>query len=210
MRSKKSLSEPIARALDILSGNINVSIPGRVEAYDAAKQRASVKPLIKRKYIDGEVEGMPVIDGVPVVFPRSGGAAVTMPVHEGDGVLLIFADRSIDRWLVQGGEVEPDDRRKHDLSDCIAVPGLVAFPDADGHDDDGVVVGYKGGARAKFHESGQVAIGTDAEELLALVSELLEALVNTTTATAIGMQPLTEAGTFAILKERLDGIKGAL
>ena len=189
---------------------INCCLPGRIESYDASTQKASVKPLLRRLDRDGTEQSRPIITNVPVVWPRAGGAAMTMPVERGDGVMVLFSDRSLDRWLSRGGEVTPDDRRVHDYSDAIAVPGLVPFADAEGHDDGGLVVGYPDGARAKLSDDGKVAIGNDAEELLALFGELLEALISATTATAIGSQPLSEVPTFEQIRQRLDEIKGSL
>lgn len=105
-----------------------VSIPARVERYDSAKQLVDVKPLLKESYRaeNGEeiIESLPVITNVPVVFPGAGGFRLTFPVAVGDTVLLVFADRSIDSWLDQGGEASPLDERRHHLKDAIAIPGL--------------------------------------------------------------------------------------
>jgi hypothetical protein len=206
----KSLSEPLLNAIQSAAVDMRVALPASVESYDSTQQRASVKPLLARRYADGEEAELPVIAGVPVVWPRAGGAAITMPVQRGDGVLLVFSDRSLDGWLVQGGTVTPDDPRTHALSDAIAIPGLVSFKDATGHDDDGVVIGYKDGARAKFGDDGTVAVGTSGEEVLALVSELLQGLIDSYTATSIGNQPLSEVPTFTDIKSRLDAITGTL
>ncbi|TQE99505.1 MAG: phage baseplate protein [Spiribacter salinus] len=119
--------EPLQRAVDTLSSQLRVALPAQVESYDPGTQRASVKPLINRNYADGAVAEMPVIAGVPVVWPRGSGASLTMPLNRGDGVLLVFSDRSMDEWLGSGGAATPSDRRKHDLSDAIAVPGLYSF-----------------------------------------------------------------------------------
>lgn len=129
---KRKLSEPIRNALRDFSSRTHVCLPARVEKYDHTQQRVEVKPLLRRAYADGEVEGMPVVVNVPLIWPRSGGAQMTFPVKKGDTVMIVMADRSLDRWLSQGGEVTPDDRRQHDLSDAIAVPGLVPFADFSG------------------------------------------------------------------------------
>jgi len=129
---RHKLSEPIRNALRDFSSRTHVCLPARVEKYDHTQQRVEVKPLLRRAYADGVVEPMPVVVNVPLIWPRSGGAQMTFPVKKGDTVMIVMADRSIDRWLSQGGEVTPDDRRQHDLSDAIAVPGLIPFADFDG------------------------------------------------------------------------------
>lgn len=104
--------------------NIHTASPGVILSYDG--HLASVKPLNKFKVPDGRTIDMPVIVGVPVIFPSGSGgnASVTFPIAVGDGCLLVFAENAIDDWL-KGGESE--DYRKHDLTDAIAIPGLYNF-----------------------------------------------------------------------------------
>jgi len=159
---RHSLSEPIRRALRQQAAALHVSLPARIEQYDHAEQRANVLPLIKREYADGLIESIPVVSDVPVVWPRSGGAQMTMPVKRGDTVLLVFADRSIDNWLAQGGEIEPDDRRQHDISDAVAIPGLVSFADWGGdpepsENNDDVLLRYAG-SKVRIKPNGDVEV----------------------------------------------------
>jgi len=161
---RHSLSEPIRRALRKAASEMHVALPARVERYDHTAQRAEVLPLLRRQYADGDVESMPVLPDVPVVWPRSGGAQMTMPVNKGDTVLLVFSDRSIDRWLAQGGEVAPDDPRQHDVSDAVAIPGLVPFADFGGRveaseNNEDVLVRYAG---IKFRLQGDGTVDLDA------------------------------------------------
>lgn len=159
----RKLTEPLRLALDTLSSELHSCLPARVEKYDHTTQRAEVKPLLRRRYADGEVQEMPVIAGVPVVWPRSGGASLTMPVRRGDGVILVFADRSLDKWLALGGEVTPDDRRRHHLSDAIAVPGLVSFADfgdvQPSENNDDVLMRYDG-SQVRLKPGGAVEVET--------------------------------------------------
>ncbi len=159
-----SLSEPLLRAIERAMIEMRVSLPARVEKYDETKQRADVKPLLNRRYADGEEAELPVIAGVPVVWPRAGGAAMTMPVAKGDGVLLVFADRSIDRWLANGGQVTPDDPRTHDLSDAVAIPGLAPFADlgkAGPTPDSSAVVIWHGSTQMRLYDNGSVEVDGD-------------------------------------------------
>lgn len=87
---------------------------------------------------------------------------MTFPVKKGDTVMIVMADRSLDRWLSQGGEVTPDDRRQHDLSDAIAVPGLVPFADFGGQvesseNNDDVLIRYAG-SKVRIKPNGDVEV----------------------------------------------------
>lgn len=117
------LKVSVQRALS----EMHTCLPGKIESFDHKTQKASVLPLIKKKYRDGKAESMPVIQNVPVVFPRCSKGSFTFPLEAGDGVLLVFSERSMERFLAQGGEQEPGDTRKFDLTDAIAIPGLFPF-----------------------------------------------------------------------------------
>lgn len=106
--------------------NIHTASPGKIISYDPGTGLASVQPSLKFKVPDGRELDMPVIIGVPVIFPSGSGgnASVSFPIQAGDGCLIVFAERSIDDW-VKGGD--SDDPRKHDLTDAIAIPGLYTF-----------------------------------------------------------------------------------
>lgn len=125
------LTNLLGASVDGRMADVHVAIPGRVETYDAALQKASVQPLVMRAH-EGEDGGrvaqkLPVIPEVPVLFPGGGGFSVTFPVQRGDVVLLVFSEASLDKFLVRDGIVDPQDDRRHNISDAIAIPGLRNF-----------------------------------------------------------------------------------
>lgn len=122
-----ALSELFMKSQQMASRSINICLPGRILSYDAGSQKASIQPVLGRKLRDGREEKLPVLSDVPVVWPRSGGAHITLPVSAGDGCLVIFCDRSLDEFKSEGGEVFPDDPRAHDLSDAVAIMGFGPF-----------------------------------------------------------------------------------
>jgi hypothetical protein len=204
-----TLPELIKQAVENRVSQVHTSIPGRVESYDASKRKASIKPLVKRRYRDGRVDDMPVVVNVPVVFPEGGGARITFPVSRGDTGLLVFAERSIDVWLSRGGDVDPNDFRKHDISDGVFIPGLHPFNSAPSADASSVVIEF-GGAKIKIQPDEKLAIGTSAAELLDLFEQTLTGLEQATVSTALGPQPLINAATFTAIKTLLAQIKGTL
>jgi len=115
----------------------NTAIPGIVKSFNATRQTVSAQPAIKmRTNIDG-VEGYvepPILVEVPIVYPRAGGYALTLPIAVGDSCLLLFSQRAIDNWLDRGGVQPPEEgaigSRHHDLTDAIAVFGPFPTPQA--------------------------------------------------------------------------------
>lgn len=118
------LTEAIQQMIETSLANVNTSLPGKIVSYNAATNRAVVKPDLPKAIAVGESLESPQIIEVPVVWGSSNGgkSSLTMPLQPGDGVLLHFQQRSIENWL-DGKMIMPDDPRQHDLSDCIAVPG---------------------------------------------------------------------------------------
>jgi len=107
--------------------NIHTAMPGQVVSYDFTTQKADIQPTINKQWTDGTTSPMPILHGVPVIFPCAGGASLSFPVLVGDPVLLVVCERSITEWLFSGGQVTPIDPRKLDITDAVAIPGLLPF-----------------------------------------------------------------------------------
>ena len=202
----------IKKAIQANLLEIHTCLPGQIEQYDHTKQKADVKPLIKKKYVDGSVVPMPVISNVPVVWPAGGGGSITFPLKQGDGVLLVFSERSLDTWLSKGGDAEPGSRHKFDLSDAIAIPGLHPFTHTSNSDNNtDFLLKYKTG-KFRIDQNGKIAFGSGSNELVDLLEQVVDALIASTTATALGPQPLSKTidTTFAQIKAKIALIKGSL
>ena len=128
------LEEVITFAIERGAADLRVALPGKIHSYDATTQKASVKPLVQRLTAtqDGKglLEPIPIINDVPVIFPRSGAFFMSFPLAVDDCVLLIFNDASIDNYMIgkiKGEDVNPDDFRTHSLSDAVCLPGFYPF-----------------------------------------------------------------------------------
>lgn len=121
------------RVLDDYSAKMRVALPARVISFDALKQTVTVQPLIREKIIDPETgsvqwRNLPVLPDVVVIYPHSSIGAVTFPLIPGDEVQLLFNDRCYDSWYTTGQVSNWNDRRFHDLSDAVAIPGGNSLP----------------------------------------------------------------------------------
>jgi hypothetical protein len=131
-----NLTELIEQQIEVQLGNtLNTSMPAKIISYNAATNRAVVKPVLPKRLASEEPLDSPQIVEVPVVFPASGGgkASMTFPLKPGDGVMLAVQQRSMEGWL-DGKETMPDDPRQFDLSDSVAIAGcqpsgIVGDPD---------------------------------------------------------------------------------
>ena len=138
---RKTMADVIKEAIDAKLVDLHTSMPAIVQSYDKEKQKADVQPVLKRKFVNSDPVDLPIITNVPVIFPRTGKAYIHFPLKKDDVVMLIFAERSVDRWLDKGGLIDPADPRKHNLSDAFAVPGGYPFSDVvSGLDDDNIIL----------------------------------------------------------------------
>lgn len=119
------LEDAFQLATESVLSDVNTCMPGIVISFDGS--RATCRPSVPKQLADGSQLSCPQVVDVPVVWPTAdiGGlvAGLRMPLKPGDGVLLHFSQRSLETWL-QGGDTAPDDPRRFDLSDAVAVPGL--------------------------------------------------------------------------------------
>ena len=208
----KTLEQTLTAAFNNKLSELNTCLPGRIEKYDYKTQKADIKPLIKKKYKSGTVEPLPVIVNVPVIFPRTADTMIHFPLNRGDGVIIMFAQRSIDTWLSKGGDSEPGDPRKMDLSDAIAIPGLYDFKAPTlALDNTNFRIRFKTG-KITINPNGKVAFGNSNGELVDLLDQLLDLLIAATTATSLGSQFLSVvlSGQMNTLKTDLEKIKGSL
>lgn len=198
---------------DFLRDNMYTALPAVVRDVSTfgSTQTVDVKPLVRKLYRDGVVLETPVILDVPVVFPSGGGGSLTFPVAKDDTVLLLFSMRSLDEWLNgDGSEITPLTTRQFNITDAIAIPGL--FPKSANLEPntDDVELKFKS-AKLKLQADDKIAFGANGVEILKLISDLLQALIDARTPTAIGMQPLaTSLPTFITLKSQIDSITGEL
>lgn len=200
---------------------------------DGGIKYVKVQPSLNKIYTDGVTSKMPPVSKVPVVFPSGGGGLLSFPIVEGDTVLLIFSKRNISNWLEgDGGEVNPATLRTNSLNDAIAIPGLYPTKNNLSPNDTDTELKYNGntillkqdgGMEIKTESgdldvsaSGKVAVTTgstlsvrnSSEELISLLSELIDACSAITTSTVYSaVQPTNNASAFTALKARLDTFK---
>ena len=121
----------LSRILDSWArGQIHTCMPGTVTAFtDRGTPQVSVRPGFKRLKEGADVaEDLPIIENVPVVYPGGSDYMIVFDLPVDSPVLLVFTERSIGSWMQQGGSADPALDHMFDLSDAIAIPGLIPHP----------------------------------------------------------------------------------
>jgi hypothetical protein len=153
-------------AIDYHLSNVHTCLPAAIEEYKDGF--ATVIPLIKLRTKAGNVYDLPKIYRVPVLFQRTDKVAISFPLVKGDTVTLIFSERSLDVWLDNGGNVDPKDTRKFDLTDAIAIPGLYAAGKGQELSMNDLTIRFND-STIVIKENGKIEIGND--NLKAVITE---------------------------------------
>lgn len=146
-RQPISLDNALKSFWDLNAKEMNTALPATVLAFDATKQQVTVQPTIKAVVKDdtsqekifnrlGNKIGvkhveMPAIEGVPVQYMRAGTFSITVPITVGDTGLLVFTQRSISRWIKEGGIAKQEDLNLFAYSNAIFLPFVPSEINAD-------------------------------------------------------------------------------
>ena len=108
--------------------NVHTAIPGKIEKYDENDKTADVLPLLSKITVKNTEIKLPVISGVPVVFPSGQAFELSWEVQKGDGVLLVFSEAALGAWVDSDGDkqVTPEGKHRFSETDAMAILGL--FP----------------------------------------------------------------------------------
>lgn len=189
MPENLSFSQLLTNAFQAQLIDVHTAIPAKIVSYDEGK--ATVQILIKKK-INGELILLPPITDVPVLQPRSNGgeAFISMPVIKGDTGMLVFQERSIDKWLVKGGEVDPKDGRKFDLSDAVFILGLYDHSKPLKYNEKNALEVKNKLASMILHPDGKIEFKGASEDLISIVASVIDNLISAKVVTALGLSPL--------------------
>lgn len=188
--STPTLSTVLRRAMDSLSAEMRVCIPAEVIKYDKDKQSVDVRPYIKRKYADGQAQTPPIIYNVPVAFHRAGNAYIAMPLEVGHSVLLVFSDRSIEKWLSSGAQTDPEDTRKHHIADAIAIPGCYPFSNPASIPNATDVIIKNDNLQMRVKKNGHLQVINQTNELVKVLNDMLQIIREAVVYTSTGPQLL--------------------
>lgn len=209
--------------------DVHTTLPGRIVKYEGhVTRKATVEVSVNLPTNTGEFIVVKPITNVPIVFPSTGSSSILFPIKKGDGVLLLFSEAGIGNFLNGKVTVDVEDFSRYTLTDCIAVPGLFSDPlvpkiEVDLDEEslfivsnknqikmgaDGIKIQRESG-KLEVQPSGKISLTGASEELIALLSELIQTLSSSTVITGIGPQPFTPdaIANLTALKTRLDTLK---
>lgn len=117
---------------DNFKNTLRVAMPGIIQSFNSKEQTVTVQPVIREHVLNEDMsrewKNIPLLLDVPIVIPRAGGYSMTLPVKEGDECLVVFLDSCMDAWFSLGGIQNQIRKRRHDLSDAVAILGVYSQP----------------------------------------------------------------------------------
>lgn len=110
-------------------GEMNFCCPARVEGdQSVANGRIDVRPLQMPTYKDTSTQVMPVIRNVQYITPCTSSSGITFIPQQGDTVLLLFSQCSLDEFKLGSTEpYSPTLSRMLNLNDAVAIVGFTPF-----------------------------------------------------------------------------------
>jgi len=204
-----TMAETIQTLIDAKLIEVHTGLPAKIVSYDISTNMAVVKPLLKRKYkAENNSIELPTISNVPVAFPRMGEAFLRLPVNPGDEGKISFCERSIDKWLSQGGVVTPDDPRRFNISDAVFELGLTSQINIMNVVADPKSLELKNkDSYIEILDNGKFKITDGTNELFDILVQLLVDLKTATDAIGVPFNGATIAK-FELLRIKLDAMKG--
>lgn len=127
----KQLTEvqAINRLIKNQLGEIEVCRLCRVEAFRQKGDRppvVDVRPITDDLIVKADgtevIERAELITDVPIQWPGDNTYFMTFPVRVGAFVIVVFSQRSIEDWKTGDAVSVPEDLRRFDLSDAVAIP----------------------------------------------------------------------------------------
>ena len=128
------LTEVLNELKNEIFANMNCIQIGKIQTVNS-NQTVEIQIQVKRRISGDKISDYPLLVDCPYFVLSGGGAYIDMPIKKGDPCIILFNDRNIDNWWSTENIKEPADRRKHNLSDGIALVGIssnVNFLDNDG------------------------------------------------------------------------------
>ena len=178
--TERSVDEIIAEFLEQRIAQVRTAQPARVVAYHADDGTADVQPLFTR--VIAERDGTereiapPQVLRAPVVKLGGNGWSLRFQLRPGDLVLLVCAERALDRWLASDGSapLRPGEPRRHALADAIVIPGLHPQSRQPGDPGDDFVVDRDGVDVVRLQGDGTVLLGEGASLAVARETDGIE------------------------------------
>lgn len=113
MLGKFGLKQLFDRFEKNLLKKLNCVKLGKIKTFYPDKQSADI-----------QIEGYPLISGVPVSFISGANFSIQVPVEKDDDCIVLFCDTDLDNWVEGKGFVPAFSQDMHGLNGAVALLGI--------------------------------------------------------------------------------------
>lgn len=174
-------------------------LPARVIAYDRARNRATVHPIIMIGTTDGQKVSRAQIADVPVLQIGAGDFLLAFPVKPGDLGWIKASDRDISLFMQGLDEEWPNTERMHSFQDGLFIPDRMRDWSLAGEDSDRVVLTSADGAT-------RIALGPETVAITASAAVTITAPLTTVTGDLKVTGSITDGANIVLGTHRHTGV----
>lgn len=117
---QQTFQDAMIIAQDAIMSRLNCHNIGRILEFDKDTQTCTVELMQIKQFNEQAFIPAPITQ-VPLIILGAGGGYITTPNPVGTICLLLFLDRNIDNFMETGEQYVPDTARMHDFTDCVAL-----------------------------------------------------------------------------------------
>jgi len=154
------LTELIEKGISKRLDSIYTAIPAIVTKIDLSTMKCDIQPKMKLKNpANNTFEELPIIQDVPIAYPKTADSVLLMPPEVGDVVLVLFSKYALETLLKDKNTADVNDIRRFSINDAIIIAGLFTSVDSIPNMNEGEIMLYhKSGAYIKFDAQGNLTI----------------------------------------------------
>jgi hypothetical protein len=185
---------------------------GVIQHFNVINQSATIQMIDKMVIMNENqsaplLKDFPILIDCPVVINANAIGGITTPINVGDTCLILFNDRDMDNWIIDGNVQAPNTSRSHDFSDAIALPYIFNNINALTNYNNNATSIYYGDTKVVLTD--KIQIQNAAQNLKIILDNLISSLTNLEVVDPIsGLLPVSPGSISALnaVKAQIDSL----
>ena len=133
-----NIADLIDNLIKTIFQSLNCVKVGKVIKFYPEDKTADIQIITKIKDTNNNLKDIAILSKCLVI-----GNKITLPIEEGEDVVILFNDYDINAYFETGQSQEPYSSRKHSLSDGIVICGLNSIINAINYDNTAICFNHK-------------------------------------------------------------------
>ena len=134
---ENNINNIVENIITTIFNNLNCVKLGKIIKFYSEDKTADVEIITKIKDNNNDIKNISLLSKCLVI-----GNKITLPIEEGEQVIVLFNDYDLNAYFETGEAQEPYSERQHDLSDGIVICGLNSIVNAINYDNSAICLNY--------------------------------------------------------------------